>query len=42
MIEPIDKCISLLKSERNYDAVIYVSPDGDLLKTENSQSFILI
>lgn len=30
MIEPIDRCISQLKSERNYDEVIYMSPDGDL------------
>ncbi|MEQ8360641.1 MAG: tRNA (guanosine(37)-N1)-methyltransferase TrmD [Cytophagales bacterium] len=27
-IQPIDDCISSLKSERNYDAVIYLSPDG--------------
>ena len=28
MIEPIDKAISALKSEREYDEVIYTSPDG--------------
>lgn len=28
MIEPIDKCISALKAERDYDEVIYMSPDG--------------
>ncbi len=28
MIEPIDKCISSLKSERDYDEIIYLSPDG--------------
>lgn len=27
--EPIDRCISTLKVERNYDDVIYVSPDGE-------------
>lgn len=27
--EPIDRCISALKSERAYDDVIYVSPDGE-------------
>ena len=27
--EPIDLCISKLKAERDYDEVIYVSPDGD-------------
>jgi tRNA (guanine37-N1)-methyltransferase len=31
MIEPIDRCISNLKSKRNYDDVIYMSPDGELL-----------
>ena len=30
-IEPIDKCISKLKSERDYDEVIYMTPDGDVL-----------
>ncbi|MDG1384096.1 MAG: tRNA (guanosine(37)-N1)-methyltransferase TrmD [Flavobacteriaceae bacterium] len=29
MIEPIDKCISKLKSERDYDEVIYMTPDGE-------------
>jgi tRNA (guanine37-N1)-methyltransferase len=32
MIEPIDLCISQLKSERSYDEVIYMTPDGELLK----------
>lgn len=31
MIEPIARCIRHLKSERDYDEVIYMSPDGDLL-----------
>ena len=31
MIEPIDKCISHLKSQRTYDEVIYMTPDGDKL-----------
>jgi len=31
MIEPIDKCISALKSERDYDAVVYMTPDGKTL-----------
>lgn len=40
MIEPIDKCITKLKSERNYDEVIYMTPDGETLnqKTANSLS----
>ena len=31
MIEPIFKMIEQLKSERNYDEIIYMSPDGDIL-----------
>ncbi len=31
MIEPIDLCISKLKKERNYDEVIYMTPDGSTL-----------
>ena len=27
-IEPIDRCITELKSQREYDEVIYTSPDG--------------
>ena len=28
-IEPIDRCISALKEERDYDEVIFTSPDGE-------------
>jgi tRNA (guanine37-N1)-methyltransferase len=31
MIEPIDKCISALKAERDYDEIIYMTPDGKTL-----------
>lgn len=31
MIEPIDRCITNLKSKRQYDDIIYMSPDGELL-----------
>lgn len=30
-IEPVDRCISALKSERHYDEVIFTSPDGEVL-----------
>lgn len=30
MIEPIDNCITDLRSRREYDEVIYMSPDGQL------------
>jgi tRNA (guanine37-N1)-methyltransferase len=39
-IEPIDLCISKLKSERTYDEIIYMTPDGETLnqKMANSMS----
>lgn len=30
-VEPVDRCISALKSERDYDDVIFTSPDGEIL-----------
>jgi tRNA (guanine37-N1)-methyltransferase len=30
-IQPVDDCISKLKAERNYDDVIFTSPDGEIL-----------
>jgi len=32
MIEPIDICITKLKSERNYDEIIYLCPDAPVLR----------
>jgi tRNA (guanine37-N1)-methyltransferase len=32
MIEPIANCINDLKSKRNYDEIIYMTPDGETLK----------
>jgi len=29
LIEPVDRIITQLKSERNYDEIIYTSPDGE-------------
>lgn len=31
MVEPIDDCITKLKNEREYDQVIYMTPDGTTL-----------
>lgn len=42
MIEPIDKCITLLKSERNYDAVIYMTPDGETLHQKMANKLSLL
>ncbi len=41
MIEPIDKCISYLKSERDYDEVIYMTPDGETLNQQIANSISL-
>ncbi len=42
MIEPVYKAIEKLKSERNYDEIIYTSPDGEKLtqKTANRLSLL--
>lgn len=41
-IQPVDACISRLKSERHYDEVIFTSPDGELFnqKTANNLSLL--
>ncbi len=41
-IEPIARCIRQLQSERNYDEVIYVTPDGERFaqKTANRLSMV--
>jgi len=33
-IQPIDDCISKLKSKRDYDEIIYLSPDGETLNQQ--------
>lgn len=35
-IEPIDNCIEYLKKKNNYDEIIYLTPDGDLLNQKTS------
>lgn len=42
MVEPIANCINKLKSERNYDEVIYMTPDGETFnqKTANTLSLL--
>jgi tRNA (guanine37-N1)-methyltransferase len=42
MIEPIDMCISKLKNERDYDEIIYLSPDGEKLNQKISNSISLL
>ena len=41
MIEPIDKCISKLTSERLYDEVIYMTPDGERLNQKIANTLSL-
>lgn len=41
MIEPIDKCISKLKSQRQYDEVIYMTPDGVTLNQGTANTLSL-
>ena len=35
-IEPIDNCIEYLRKKNNYDEIIYLTPDGDLLNQKTS------
>ena len=39
MVEPIDRCIKVLKKERDYDAIIYLTPDGETLTQQNANHF---
>ena len=39
-IAPIDKCISKLQCERNYDEIIYMTPDGEQLNQSIADSVI--
>ena len=42
MIEPSAACINKLKSERTYDEVIYMSPDGELLNQKICNQLSLV
>lgn len=42
MIEPIDKCITALKKERDYDEIIYMTPDGTTLNQKIVNSLSLL
>lgn len=41
MVEPLDHCISDLKAQRNYDEVIYLTPDGETLKQKLANTLSL-
>lgn len=42
MIEPIDRCISELKSQRHYDEVIFMTPDGETLNQKMANSISMV
>lgn len=39
MIEPIDRCIEALKKLRKYDAIIYLTPDGEKFNQKKANHF---
>ena len=41
-VEPIDRCISALKAERDYDEVIFTSPDGERFDQPMANSMSLL
>lgn len=41
MIEPIDKCIQALKAKRDYDAIIFLTPDGERLNQSKANALSL-
>jgi tRNA (guanine37-N1)-methyltransferase len=42
MIEPIERAIEQLKSDREYDEVIYMTPDGELYNQKMANSFSIM
>jgi len=42
MIEPIAKCLTELQEQRSYDAVIYMTPDGETLNQNAVNRFSLL
>ncbi|MFT5168096.1 MAG: tRNA (guanine37-N1)-methyltransferase [Saprospiraceae bacterium] len=41
MVEPLSNCIESLKSERTYDEIIFLTPDGELLQQSISNQLSL-
>lgn len=42
MIEPIANCINTLKSQRSYDEIIYMTPDGETFNQQTANSLSLL
>lgn len=41
-IEPVDRCISALKAERDYDEVIFTAPDGEVFNQRIANSLSML
>lgn len=41
-VEPIDKCITALKAEREYDEIIYMTPDGETLNQQMANGMSML
>lgn len=41
-IEPVDRCISVLKEQRNYDEIIFTAPDGEILTQPMANSLSML
>ena len=39
MVEPIDRCTEGLQKLRNYDAIVYLTPDGETLNQKQANHF---
>src|SRR5215831_15148408 len=42
MIEPVARCIEKLQGERQYDEIIYLSPDGEMLDQQVANKLSLL
>ncbi len=41
-IEPVDRCIAALKAQRDYDEVIFTSPDGEVFNQQMANSMSML
>ena len=41
-IEPVDRCITALRAERDYDEVIFTSPDGEMFNQPMANSMSML
>ena len=42
MVQPIDRCIKMLKKSRSYDSIIYLTPDGEKLNQKKINHFSIL